>query len=945
MLNKLILLIMATCLVFSAGCSSGGSSDDNNDPSSSAYAQLNATVKSLKFYEGGRDNVTLEAREYDDFKQTATRFVFYELTLEYPQPGKPVVFSMDFICYKANGAQFSKITADFTVQAEWKKSIHTSGYGWDIPGNWPAGTYTVNVYDTQSKALITTGTFIIDDGDDPASGTEIDLGRGGEASSIDGVRIEILEGSGTGTVEVIFGDHKISNDPVEDGVAVSEEYIITMKNFETGDTVIPFKISLPVNTSGLPEPMDEYAFAAEWFNPETRKWEKVDGMAAYDISCACVTFLTNHLSKYRVVYMGIDPETQLQTILYTTDRFHITYFGPKIFGETSDFFPKATGWIGSGTAINPEVPAYIEDLGKALEAALTYHTTKIKTPEGDFLFQDPTHENVSLPDGVIPVKVTKLPDKGDSRLGGPVRINSQLKDWHEMKAVAAHELIHLLADQHYTGVGARMNRWFFEAMAELWATRAAGYTPQECVDYFSRRLSHYLKVSLDASDEDSYYAAGDLLAWIEEDVGAPVAAGTVALDDWWDVNGLDKVLKKYGTNLSERYTEYVLESTVGDHYPRANQIVERIVLNDNTLYKTAEFKQPPLSATFFRVISESNEDGLLVAETKRQYYDKITTYSYAQNDSIVTDLEDTLEAQTPEKQPLVVKHFGRKTTPGVEYSVLRQVTINPNLTEIVGGGTYFYNYYLLVPPALKTLAAGKVTWEYPDAYSAEGASKIKGFDVWVDGTKLTNTPVPFAKREYADSNIKADSDVIVKVVDIYGNEWPDKNTGGNEENLFLDLYKCTNMNMDLVVKNYFTDGTDDSGFITWSFGCENLIWNGTQVTGKVEYDGSSGSYDRREFSANFSSNGAMLTHISCVRSWGDYDSTGTMEIVLKNVPFSVKWGESQLDVSYREYENVQSKVEKLKYSYSYNGEEGFSKEYSHSDWSSGTALEIDFRNW
>ncbi len=776
MFNKLILCIMIGCLVCSVGCGGGGGSG-NADPSSSAYAQLGATVKSLKFYEGGRDNVPMEAREYDDFQQTDTRFVFFELTLEYPQPGKSVAFSLDFICYKANGAQFSKITANFTIQPEWIRSIHTSGYGWDAPGNWPAGSYTLKVYDTQNKTLIATGTFTINDGDDDVSGIEIDLNRGGDASGPNGVRLEVLEGSGAKTVEVVFGDHDMSHDPVEDGVAVSDEYTITMKNLERGDIAIPLKLYLPVNTSGLPEPLDEYAFAAEWFNPETGKWEKIDGMAEYDPACACVAFLTNHLSKYRVVYMGIDPETQSRAILYTTDRFHITYFGPKIFGETSAFFPKTTGWSGSGTAGNPEVPAYIEDLGKALEVALTYHTTKIKTPEGNLLFEDPTHENSSFPDGVIPVKVTKLPDKGDSRLGGPVRISSQLKDWHEMKAVAAHELIHVLADQHYTGVGARMNRWFFEAMAELWATRAAGYTPRECVDYFSKRLDHYLKVSLDASDEDSYYAAGDLLAWIEEDVGAPVAAGTVALDDWWDVNGLDKVLKKSGTNLSERYMEYVLESTVGDHYPRADQIIERVVLNDKTLYKSVEFKQPTLSARFFRVISNSNADGLLVAETKRQFYDKLTTYSYTQTDSIITRFEDSLEAQTPETQPLVVKHFGKETTPDVEYSVLRQVTINPNITESVTGEIYFYNYYLLVPPTIKTLAAGKATWEYPDAYGKEGASKIKGFDVWVDGTKLTNTPVPFAKREYADSNIKADSDVIVKVVDIYGNEWPDKDTG------------------------------------------------------------------------------------------------------------------------------------------------------------------------
>ncbi len=616
----------------------------------------------------------------------------------------------------------------------------------------------------------------VSSGQNSGSGIEIDLERGGEASGSTGAKLEILEKSGIGTVEVIFGGQKATTDPVENGLAVSNEYTITMKNFKPGETAIPFKIFLPVNISSLPKPVDEYEFVAEWFNPDAGKWEKVDGMAVYDKTCACVSFYTNHLSKYRVVYMGIDLENRLKAFLYITDHFHITYFGPRNSQQTSDLIPKSTGWIGSGTAKDPQVPDYIEDLGKALEAAFTYHTKKIKTPDGNLLFQDPTHDNPSLPDGVIPVKVTRIPAKGDSRLGGPIRIDSQLKDWHEMKAVAAHELVHVLADQHYTGVGARMNRWYFEAMAELWATRAAGYTRRECVDYFSKRIDNYLKVSLDASDEDSYYAAGDFLAWLEEDVGAPVAAATVAINDSWDVNGLDKVLKTYNTNLGERFTEYVLESTVGEHDLRANQILQRIVLKDNALYKRQEFEQPMLSASFFRVISESNADGLLVVLENSNLSSRIVPFSYTQKNSVITRFEDTLEAKTPEAKPLVVKHFGKQTTPGVEYSVLRQVVINPNITRYSSVvDTYTYFYYLLVPPTLLTHTAGKVTWEYPNAYGG-GASFIKGFDVWADGVKLTKTPVPFSKREYSDSKIKADSNIIIKVVDAYGNEWPEKDT-------------------------------------------------------------------------------------------------------------------------------------------------------------------------
>lgn len=152
-------------LISGCGGGSGGGGGDAKD-SSSVYSQLGATVNSLKFYEGGRDGVPLETRKYDNFQKETTRFVFYELNLEYPKPEKETQFSLKFVCHKPDGAILSEVIAEFTVPPDWAGSILTTGYGWNTPGNWLPGEYTVKVYDIENSNLITTGAFTI--GDDAA---------------------------------------------------------------------------------------------------------------------------------------------------------------------------------------------------------------------------------------------------------------------------------------------------------------------------------------------------------------------------------------------------------------------------------------------------------------------------------------------------------------------------------------------------------------------------------------------------------------------------------------------------------------------------------------------------------------------------------------------------------------------------------------------------------
>ncbi|MDA3895375.1 MAG: hypothetical protein PF482_04410, partial [Desulfobacteraceae bacterium] len=604
------------------------------------------------------------------------------------------------------------------------------------------------------------------------TGTEIDMWAGGVASSADGVTVEALEGSWSGTVEVVFEETETTNAPVEDGFAASDVYVIRLLGFDTGETTVPLKVTVPVTTVDIPTPIDEFAFAIETYNEDTGQWERNDAMAQYNENTNSVTFWANHFSKKRVVYIGDDPNVELQKYLYKSDndKFYITYFSPVTLNKPSSHLPSADNvWLGSATATNPEVPDYIEDLGKALETALTYQTTKIIKPDGYLLFDDPTHDNLSLPDHAISVDVKKIPAKGDTRLGGPMRINNRLKNWHEMKVVAAHELVHLLGDKYYTGTGARLNRWFYEAIAEFYGTKAAGYTKEAYTTYFSGYFN-YLRVSLDASDETSYYAVGDFLYWLEDKMNGHVAAGVVISGYSWDITGLNNLLKEWGSSLGDEYSQYVLDCTMGDHDYRADNIKTSITFYNSTLYKKFRFKQPHLTARYIRINPNVFEDGMLVAESGAHYFGQIPlkTYSYTDKNIPVADIDNNLEKTTEANKPIVVKHFGKKGTDGVQHSVFHQIIINPLIADMtVGGGEYYFDYYILVPPEIKSSSAGEVTWSLPDY----GENTIKGFHVYSDGVQLTSNPIN--NRYYADTRILTTSDVQVTVVDKFDNEWPE----------------------------------------------------------------------------------------------------------------------------------------------------------------------------
>ncbi len=110
---------------------------------------LNAKVTHVKFFESGYDPPPMDQRSYRiSFSRTGTRYVNWELTLEYPTQGKKKEFVIEHIWSNPSTIEIFRSTFNAYVLENWTYSHHNAGYGWreKASNTWIAGTYRVDLY-------------------------------------------------------------------------------------------------------------------------------------------------------------------------------------------------------------------------------------------------------------------------------------------------------------------------------------------------------------------------------------------------------------------------------------------------------------------------------------------------------------------------------------------------------------------------------------------------------------------------------------------------------------------------------------------------------------------------------------------------------------------------------------------------------------------------------
>lgn len=108
---------------------------------------LNARVRGVRFFEGPDRTPAPEERVYRvHFPRSATRYVYFQLQLEFPEARQQIEFPAGAVWYRPDGSVMARSDYTFRIQPSWESSHHNAGRGWDDPGNWPVGSYYVDVF-------------------------------------------------------------------------------------------------------------------------------------------------------------------------------------------------------------------------------------------------------------------------------------------------------------------------------------------------------------------------------------------------------------------------------------------------------------------------------------------------------------------------------------------------------------------------------------------------------------------------------------------------------------------------------------------------------------------------------------------------------------------------------------------------------------------------------
>ena len=113
----------------------------------------NLELQKIGFFEAGYDPPSKEQIQYGtSFPKSSTRYVWAEITC------KNLLYEINshthqvlWKYFNPDGSLRGEINAEFHVKSEWYTSWLPRGWGWNEPGNWPPGTYKVEIWIDNEK--------------------------------------------------------------------------------------------------------------------------------------------------------------------------------------------------------------------------------------------------------------------------------------------------------------------------------------------------------------------------------------------------------------------------------------------------------------------------------------------------------------------------------------------------------------------------------------------------------------------------------------------------------------------------------------------------------------------------------------------------------------------------------------------------------------------------
>jgi len=771
-------------------------------------------------------------------------------------------------------------------------------------------------------------------------GNGIDPEQGGKLTAEDGASVEFPQDFGKGTVTGSFvKETDATGEELDERKAVTGEYRLTI----TGAAGINSHliVSIPVRVDLMPEGWKPFHLQPEYFDETGGEWvptgdmvmfDESTSMGIFDISVnpgvtldeeainnasgaitASLTSQTGALDsdqfdrKYRIrVYYF----SNALTVTAPGSNFSITYY-PSSLGKKYSV-KKDEEWNSqTGNAEDPMIPDFIEDLDAALNEAFNKLLEVQKTNEK--LFAPP-----KVP---IEVLVTDLgEDAGESPIGGPMKIsNHRIEGWEDMKTVAAHELVHVFQGQYYTGgtTGNVINtilsgnRWFLEASANYYAAKVMGLDDSQKRKFYTKDgNTEYLCISLTSPSDNSMYTAAHFLDWISDTYGEEVI-GDAMSGSGTALTSLSNALKSNGeaegvSGAFEKYGEYLIQNPEG--YAKMNQLIREVMTNyfrskeylSGFVFKGAQMfiklerKMPVMSMIYAEIYADNESPALLVMDTSKTSGSLLKSMTYdfvGQSSSDYANKKPLEEILAP---PYKIKNFGKNGS----CKTFSQFIMNysPASTASVSN-----SYYILIPPVVKSVQDGAVLWSTKEVGNIP-RDYISGYNVNKKEAsgfiRLNNKPIGLPssgeEQSYIDNTIKSVDEIVVDIVDKFGNIWPE--TGAGEQGLMEKLkgmkFAYLSIQFKAIMKMTYQNGdTETYPKTLWiPTPCFPVTWSDLSFSGAGEAtgNGSYGDYSGT-LSGSVSKDGKTITNISFVFNkkniYTHSISTSNIQATVADVPY------------------------------------------------------------
>ncbi|UCF38956.1 MAG: IPT/TIG domain-containing protein, partial [Acidobacteriota bacterium] len=606
---------------------------------------------------------------------------------------------------------------------------------------------------------------------------------------------------------------------VDERVEVSGEYQLEISG--TAPSGGDYWVTVPLDRSRFPtnkEPAEIIdGLVAEVFDPQTGTWHPAGDFSWFDETSGQFTFNVAWLdSAAGSPAVEIDPEEEsgkfrlsntyqsrwkvkarMFSSRYAAGRqgsnFKLYFYMPD--AGHADATMSDTEWNSTtGNAGHPDIPDFIEDLDAALNSAYSELLT-LRHNQGGALF-----DAQSTPMSVCVQDLGGA--SGTTKIGGDLFCDlfiSNRKDeigsWNRMLGVAAHEIVHVLQGKYFSRY--TKAQWLVESSANYYAARGAKFSQAERLTLYGGftflDASGYLSLPITSGAQESAYALAHFLDWLSARYSRDIVADTFVQGKTSHLLDLGAAIQQAGgLGLTSSFGDYVTEIvTEPQGSLKANSDIRRRMETASVnflsspkprLEYSSQLKQTyiafkkslkPLSTALIRILGRDNRPGLLVVDASGSQDFELEWLAYPFQQAEVPDFNQTalssgMSFSAFRSQRLAVDDFGWTTSKnGIEVFLANSGTTSNVFAHLA--------FYLLLAPEILDRSSDSVAWStslagnIPDSY-------IRGYNVYRNGSRVNGSgPIPHAPETsliQAIPNLASQDDIVVTVVDRFGNEWP-----------------------------------------------------------------------------------------------------------------------------------------------------------------------------